>query len=65
MSKREKLLSWLVGGVIFIIINFYAVKFLFGNHTTLKTARTNIETDIQMLHQQASKLGWAGVGRSS
>jgi hypothetical protein len=55
MNQREKMLSWLVGGAVFFVLNFYAVKFLLGNKKTLADARAKIETEMQFLRQQESE----------
>ena len=52
MSKREKILSWLVGSTFFLIINVVAIKFLMGNYDTLKIARAKIEGEMSGLKQQ-------------
>ena len=46
MSKREKILSWIVGGTFFFILNLFAIKFLKDNHSALQLTRAKIEGEI-------------------
>jgi hypothetical protein len=55
MNKREKFLSWVVVGVFFFIINFYAVKFLVANQRTLSVSRGQIEGEIKFYRLQESE----------
>ena len=60
MNKREKILSWLVGGTLFLLINTFAIKFLLNNHRTLTLERAKIEGEMRGLHQQeADRELWA------
>ncbi len=55
MSQREKVLSWIVGGVIFFVINIVAVKFLMNNYQTLAGARVKVEGDLRGLQMKESQ----------
>lgn len=55
MSQREKVLSWVVGGVLFLVINLFAVKFLMDNYRKLSTTRAEVEGKIAGLQLQESQ----------
>ena len=52
MSKREKILSWLVGGTLFFILNLVAIKFLIGNYKALQISRATLEGEMSALKRQ-------------
>lgn len=59
MSKREKILSWIVGGAFFFILNMFAIKFLKDNHSTLQLTRAKIEGEINGFKlQEANRELW-------
>jgi len=49
MSKREKTLAFLVGGVVFLLINVVVLKFFINQHAALKTSAAKIQGDINAL----------------
>jgi hypothetical protein len=55
MSQREKVLSWIVGGVMFFVLNIFAVKFLMDNYRKLTTTRAEVEGKIAGLRLQESQ----------
>jgi hypothetical protein len=55
MTQREKVLSWIVGGVLFFVLNIVAIKFLMRNRDTIAVAREQIEGKIRGLKQQESQ----------
>jgi hypothetical protein len=52
MSAREKTLAFLVGGVVFLLINVVVIKFFMNQHAALKLSAADLQKKINDLKLQ-------------